>query len=503
MRIRTKLRVATVAVGALIAVSAGLSLWSWQANDAAETARNHARQLEAITHELNLLTTAIVIGPVSHIHGHWSEHLAALRAGVDSPDALAGTDTRLLDAIDQRAAVMVQLFEEFETLPDSDDRQATQDTRRYLASRLLSECDAVMELAHDHLTAARARASSSMRSFVLALLALAGVATLAFVFITVMIGRGFLRPVLDLSRAVDRIGLGDLDTALASPLRNEIGDLARSIDATRIRLRRTLESERAITELLRNRDRELQRRAADLQRSNDDLAQFAYVASHDLRTPLRGIDNLAQWIAEDAGNALPEAAQGHLALLQERIRRMEQLLEDVLAYARAGQAAHPTERVATRQLADQVVELIAPPAGFTIAIAPDMPILRTAEPPLRQVLTNLVTNAIRHHDRPTGRVAIGAAPADGGWQFTVSDDGPGIPPEHLERVFAMFQTLKPKDQTGCTGMGLTLARRIAERQGGRVWIEPAAEGARGTTAHVFWPDARPAAAENAAGSAAA
>ena len=228
----------------------------------------------------------------------------------------------------------------------------------------------------------------------------------------------------------------------------------------------------------------IQRYAADLERSNRDLDQFAYSASHDLKSPLRAIDNLAQWIAEDAGSLLPAPSRADLELMQLRIKRMERLLDDLLAYSRVGRVAHKPETVEVGALVRDVLALLCPPESFTIQVG-ELPTLTTHRAPLEQVFRNLIGNAIKHHDRRDGRVEISSHDAGVFVEFTVRDDGPGISPEFHDQVFLMFQTLKPRDQVEGSGMGLAFVKKIVENQRGQTTLESAA--GQGATFRFTWP----------------
>lgn len=229
---------------------------------------------------------------------------------------------------------------------------------------------------------------------------------------------------------------------------------------------------------------ELARRAADLERSNRDLDEFAYVASHDLKAPLRDIDTLAGWIDEDAGASLADGTRRHLQTLRDRIGRMERLLDDLLEYSRAGRVRHEPEQLDVRRLVEDAIALAALPAELTVHVTGDAPPIRAARVPLELVLRNLLANAAKHHDRPDGRVDV-SIEADGEvLRIAVADDGPGIAPEYHERIFAMFQTLKPRDEVEGSGMGLAVVRKMAEAHGGRVRVESAG---RGATFTVTWP----------------
>lgn len=227
----------------------------------------------------------------------------------------------------------------------------------------------------------------------------------------------------------------------------------------------------------------IQRYAEELERSNRDLDQFAYSASHDLKSPLRAIDNLAQWIVEDAGSLLPAPARADLDLMQKRIKRMERLLDDLLAYSRAGRVAHKPETIKTAALVREALALLCPPETFTIQVG-ELPTLTTLKTPLEQVFRNLIGNAIKHHDRRDGHVEISAQDLGPFVEFTIRDDGPGIPLKFHAQVFLMFQTLKPRDQVEGSGMGLALVKKIVENQKGQISLESAL--GQGSTFRFTW-----------------
>lgn len=224
-----------------------------------------------------------------------------------------------------------------------------------------------------------------------------------------------------------------------------------------------------------------------LERSNRELDQFAYVASHDLKAPLRGIANLSQWIEEDLGEGdLPEETREHLALLRSRVLRMEALIDGLLEYSRVGRQRQAVERVDVGGLLEETVELLAPDDGAEVILPAELPVLDAERLPLSQVFLNLVSNALKHARRSDPRVEVAAEEQDEGfWRFSVSDNGPGIAPQYQDRIFGIFQTLQARDQVEGTGIGLALVKKIVETQGGRVWVE-SAEG-EGATFHFLWP----------------
>ena len=226
-------------------------------------------------------------------------------------------------------------------------------------------------------------------------------------------------------------------------------------------------------------------RTADLVRSNKELDEFAYVASHDLRSPLETIRTLAGWIREDAADVLPAKSQRHLQQLQQRIGRMERLLEDLLQYSRAGRIHHEVVEVDTRRLVREVADFLARPETFTISIADNMPTIVTEKTPLGEVIRNLVHNAIKHRSRDDGHVSVSCRDAGDFIEFAVADDGPGIDEVFHEQIFRMFETLRPRDQVEASGIGLALVKKLVETYGGRIDLESAA--GRGATFRFTWP----------------
>ncbi len=223
----------------------------------------------------------------------------------------------------------------------------------------------------------------------------------------------------------------------------------------------------------------------ELRRSNQALEHFAYAASHDLKAPLRSITQLATWIEEDLTHVLEPHTRQKMALLHSRIRRLAALLDALLQYSRVGQGAEVPKRVDTRALVTDIVTLLSPPAAFIVTVADTLPTFDTAEEPLWQVFMNLIGNAIKHHDRPDGRVEITVLDQGEWYEFCVTDDGPGIPSAFHTKMFQMFQTLRPRDEVEGSGMGLAIAQKVVEAQGGTIRVESDAVH-RGTTLRFTW-----------------
>ena len=224
---------------------------------------------------------------------------------------------------------------------------------------------------------------------------------------------------------------------------------------------------------------------AELKRSNHDLEHFAFAASHDLRAPLRAIDVLAEGLEEELDEVLVEEQRAAFSLLRRRSQRMSRLIEDMLAYARATQQQSAPERVDVGELLQRAVELSSIPEGFTITTKGDSGCVRARTTPLLQILNNLISNALKHHDRDHGEIRVQIDLDQTTIRLTVSDDGPGIPEEHRERVFQMFQTLRPRDQVEGSGMGLAMVKRLVELHHADIALEN--REPRGCTFTVTWP----------------
>lgn len=263
----------------------------------------------------------------------------------------------------------------------------------------------------------------------------------------------------------------------SSPIWDEEGEISGAVVVFRdITERKEAEAN------LRMREDERERLIEKLEVMNKDLDHFAYVASHDLRAPLRGMDNLIQWVREDLPDDIDIEVSNKLKLLSGRVERMEKLLGDILAYSRAGKRESAPERVDCGSLLKEVTEWVSAPTGFDIQIETPLPTFTTSKTLLEQVFLNLISNAVKHHDRTDGKIIIRHREHDWHHEFVIEDDGPGISAKYHDRIFTMFQTLKPRDEVEGSGIGLAIVKRMVEAGNGRVWIRSPL-GERGTAFH--------------------
>jgi PAS domain S-box-containing protein len=216
----------------------------------------------------------------------------------------------------------------------------------------------------------------------------------------------------------------------------------------------------------------IRRYARELERRNRELDDFANVVSHDLKAPLRSIGTVVGWLVEDSGESLDEGGLKNLDLLVQRARRMDALVDGILKYCRAGTHTGTLEEVDSQEVARRAFEDIEIPAGVHVGVQDGLPLVRCLRLQLQQVFQNLIGNAVQHMGRPQGRIEISASDLGHEWRFCVADDGPGIEERHFQRIFTIFHTLRPKDETGdSTGIGLSIVKSIIEKHGGRVWVE--------------------------------
>jgi len=250
------------------------------------------------------------------------------------------------------------------------------------------------------------------------------------------------------------------------------------------------QSQRALLNMLEDIDLEKNRVASaytQIEAVNKELDEFAYVASHDLKAPLRVIENASHWLEEDLAEHLTDETRSSMQLLRGRVKRMERLLDDLLEYSRVGRKFDErfAEMVTGDVLTNNILELLSPPESFAVVVDPRFAEIRVARMPLQQILMNLIGNAIKHHDKKQGRIEVTVEGDGENYIFAVKDDGPGIPKQYHDTVFKMFQTLKPRDQVEGSGMGLAIVRKNVELFGGTIELD--SDGGRGAVFRLTWP----------------
>lgn len=238
----------------------------------------------------------------------------------------------------------------------------------------------------------------------------------------------------------------------------------------------------------REQTKALRRAVEALERSNIELQRFAYVASHDLQTPMRSVASFAELLQTEYADKLDARAQDWLRRTADSARQLQMLVRDLLEYARVDSPAHRFERVPMREVFDQAVLLLdasVREAGAEVSCG-ELPTVMGARSQLVQLLRNLIGNGLKYRGADAPRIHVCAERKGNEWTFAVSDNGIGIAPRHRERIFEMFQRLHDQGEFPGTGIGLAVCRRVVQQHGGRIWVE--AEPGKGSVFYFTIPE---------------
>jgi signal transduction histidine kinase len=227
----------------------------------------------------------------------------------------------------------------------------------------------------------------------------------------------------------------------------------------------------ALSTSLNHMAKELSRNISLLQEKNEELDQFAHIVSHDLKGPLRGIDNVVSWIEEDHQQELTPKVNEYLHLIKGRVVRAENLIHGLLSYARIGKEIVPKEEVNIKELLAEVKDSVPLTENVSIDIQEMMPTTYTERIPLFQVFSNLVSNAIKYNDKQKCEIKISCKDSGNKYEFTVEDNGPGISEQYHQRIFVIFQTLKERDSFESTGVGLAIVKKILDKRSEKISLE--------------------------------
>lgn len=239
-----------------------------------------------------------------------------------------------------------------------------------------------------------------------------------------------------------------------------------------------------VFEKLYRQKMELREYNQKLIRTNKQLDEFVYIVSHDLKAPLRGLASLATFVEEELGAGISDEVKDLLVMMKGRTSHMQQLIDGILHYSRMSNSRSEKSQVNTKELINNIIDLVSPPDHIRIEIQDSMPIVHADKIKLHEVLQNLISNAIKYNDKEKGLIKVGYLDRDSHHEFFVSDNGTGIKPEYREKVFGLFQTLQPKDKCESTGIGLTIVKKLVEMEGGVISID--SEYGSGSTFHFTW-----------------
>ena len=321
-------------------------------------------------------------------------------------------------------------------------------------------------------------------------LVLVGSALAVGIILWVCLKRWVTEPMAELAHRVRLVSSGSLDEPVVTSGPAEIADLAQDVEHMRVELVNQVAEIKSSHEDAARSHELLAEQARELERSNRDLEQFAYVASHDLQEPLRKVASFTQLLKKRYGGELDDRADQYIDFAVDGAKRMQRLIQDLLGFSRVGRTGNERVDVDLERELEGVLEDLSEKVAETGAsITHDpLPVVVGERALLHQLLANLVGNALkfRDPDRPPA-VHLGVLARDTHWEISVEDNGIGIDPQYAERVFVIFQRLHAKDVYEGTGIGLALCKRIVEYHGGRIWIEPREGGTtiRFTLAHAY------------------
>jgi len=287
-------------------------------------------------------------------------------------------------------------------------------------------------------------------------------------------------PVIDLGNSVDnseKVLLNSngqeipiLKTVLPITLEGEDVLLEAFVDITE-----RLQAEQELEKL----NKDLESAVWELRRANKELQEFAYITAHDLKTPLRGIGTLADWISTDYADKFDDEGKKQVRLLVEKAKQMSALIDDILQYSRLGHTSPEKRPVDLNTVLSEVIAGIDPPENIEITVENELPDLMCEKTQIIQVFQNLLSNAVKYMDKPGGQIKVGCLEQDGFWKFSVADNGPGIDEKYFKKIFKIFQTLSTHDRVDSTGIGLSIVKKIVELNAGIVWVE--SEPGKGST----------------------
>ncbi|MGI5245019.1 sensor histidine kinase [Dactylosporangium sp. CA-139066] len=399
-------------------------------------------------------------------------------------ERLVAGEPALVDAVHQVAAataayrsqITEPLIQATRTDGVNPDRAAPTDQSRAVynaAAGRIAELSQRLTVRRDEV-AAQVRETSTV--LILLLIFAAVVVVTAGVLLALLLRRLVTRPVTGLAAEVRRVAGGDYGYEIRSSGPPELSALASDVDTMRRRINADLNDVQEARRLVEEANRMLEQQAAELTRSNRDLEQFAYVASHDLQEPLRKVASFCQLLQRRYSGQLDERADQYIGFAVDGAQRMQRLINDLLAFSRIGRLTNGfTDVDLNKVVLDAAAQFDAQREATQAEIVfTDLPVVHGEEPLLGALFSNLIGNAIkfRRPDVPPRIIIDSHLTDEGEFEVSVEDNGIGIEPEFADKVFVIFQRLHAKETYPGTGIGLAIAKKIVEYHGGRIWIDP-------------------------------
>ena len=270
--------------------------------------------------------------------------------------------------------------------------------------------------------------------------------------------------IMGMVKMANQISEGNYEVSTKDSGRDELSDLAHSLN---------------------NMAHVLKENITLLKRKNQELDQFAHIVSHDLKAPLRGIDNVVSWIEEDHATEMSPKIADYIQIIKGRLVRAENLIHGILSYARIGKETQEKEEVDLNQLIDEIGESLIAKSGLKLIISPTLPKLFTEKLPMLQEFSNLIGNAIKHHNKRNGYIKVYHKEDVDHYSFFVEDNGPGIGKNYHNKIFVIFQTLQERDSMESTGVGLAIVKKILDDRNQKINVT--SDEGNGAIFSFTWP----------------
>lgn len=483
MKIRTVLILGGVLAVALVLAVGGVFLAANRATDRALALSMVTSEVRQANSQLVLLTFEYVTRGSERAREQWKARHESQGKLIDEIAPSGGDVADLLDRVAADHALLGTLFEEIVEARDASqasgpvDAAALQAREYRLTSQFMVTVNDMIAASvrldrhvQDEFVRAQERGTSATFA------AVSGVAALLAVLFVLM-GRRLLRPLHHIQDGVRRVGGGDLDHTIGLASRDEVGELARAFDRMMADLRDVTVSRDELEEQIAWRTRvedELRAQTAELARSNAELEQFAYVASHDLQEPLRMVVSYLQILEKRYKGRLDADADDFIGFAVDGAGRMQAMIEDLLLLSRVGTRGgepKPVESAAALTAALDNLRMKIEETGADVRADGELPTV-TADPrQLVLLFQNLISNALKFRGPERPRVRVSATRDGTHWVFAVRDNGIGIDAQYADRIFGLFQRLHGRDEYPGTGIGLSVCKKIVERHGGRIWVE--------------------------------
>lgn len=238
----------------------------------------------------------------------------------------------------------------------------------------------------------------------------------------------------------------------------------------RLNSRRLTAANIKLEKIIKERTQKIEEQKDQLEDINQELKDFAYIVSHDLKAPLRGISQIADWLKDDYFELYNEEGKDNFNLMVSRVGRMQDLIDGILKYSRAGTANHNPEDINLDKFVPELISALAPPEHIKITKETELPTIHADKVRISQLFQNMVSNAIKYNDKPEGIIRIGCKDKETHWEFYVADNGPGIDEKYQEKIFQIFQTIDAKDERESTGVGLSVVKKILALYNGTIRV---------------------------------